>query len=276
MNATVSSASHGVYGTLNYLGDMRETPRFHVHERRYDNLNLCERFVMIADGRAEPIRLEEHGFCLVQHRTAADLTRRRDVLRVYRREMSDLIRELTGATHAIAAPLPVIRADERCPIRSRSAVHRPIRFVHSDYTDGAARHSIDGWLKEEDSPPECDGRRWAIYHAWRILSRPPHDTPLALCDARTTATYDMVKAETILDFPGSRRDRTETLLFRYSDRHRWFYFPDMTQDEVLVFRQFDSDERALGHVPHTAFREPSCRADAPGRISIELRVVAIF
>merc|ERR1711998_715677 len=62
-----------------------------------------------------------------------------------------------------------------------------------------------------------------------------------------------------------------------ADEHRWFYFPYMGKDELLIFKQYDSDPNArVRYCFHTAFNDPNAPADAPARQSIEVRAVALF
>jgi hypothetical protein len=61
---------------------------------------------------------------------------------------------------------------------------------------------------------------------------------------------------------------------RDNPSHRWFYVPEMTVDEVLLLKCYDSatDGRARFD-PHTAFTDPTTPADASPRESIELRTL---
>ena len=62
---------------------------------------------------------------------------------------------------------------------------------------------------------------------------------------------------------------------RYSPRHDWWYFPDMTQQELLVFIGFDS---ALGDgfkTLHVAIEDETQAKPVP-RISLETRYFALF
>ena len=61
--------------------------------------------------------------------------------------------------------------------------------------------------------------------------------------------------------------------------HAWYTYPEMSVDEVVVFRAFDSERVASGEpfwTLHTAFRDPTRPDDAPGRESIETRGVCLF
>ena len=62
---------------------------------------------------------------------------------------------------------------------------------------------------------------------------------------------------------------------RASDDHQWYYVSNMTPDEALVFKQFDSkkDGRAR-QTPHSAFQ---CEDDfGPARQSIEVRCLVFW
>lgn len=69
-------------------------------------------------------------------------------------------------------------------------------------------------------------------------------------------------------------DHTFQLDPAYKSRHRWEYFPDMSRDEVLLFKQFDSEGSAnVRYVFHASFRDP-CGLGT--RQSIEARCIAFF
>ena len=58
---------------------------------------------------------------------------------------------------------------------------------------------------------------------------------------------------------------------------RWYYFQKMQMDDVLLFKQFDSDTAFPGRMTfHTAFVDPTVRPDAPVRQSIECRAFLFF
>jgi hypothetical protein len=115
-------------------------------------------------------------------------------------------------------------------------------------------------------------RRYCIVNLWRSTGTPILDTPLAVCDARSVAAGDLVAGE--IRYP----DRVgEIYLFEHSARHRWHYFPEMNRDEVLVFKQYDSQVSGVARfTPHAAFDLPHIPADAPLRESIEVRCLVLF
>lgn len=276
MNTHPSAAIHA---RLNYLGDMDEKPMFHVFDYSRHNLNLVPHTVPVQDGRRAlaGASLEKEGFCLVQHRTSViRLESRREILRTYRGEIEELIARLTGAQRVAAEPVGVVRVTQRAKPGAQGPVHAPVRFVHTDFTSESASWLIHRLFHTTDAELVGLGRRCVVYNIWRSVTPAPQDVPLAICDPRTIGPQDAVAADAVLDFPGSRSGSTQTTLFHFNARHRWYYYPDMTRDEVLVFKSFDSHAAEDGWVPHCAFDDPSCRSDVPARASLDLRAVAVF
>jgi hypothetical protein len=64
---------------------------------------------------------------------------------------------------------------------------------------------------------------------------------------------------------------------RHSSVHRWWYFPKMMPEDVLLLKTYESETdgraRFLGH---SAFEDPNTSPDAPVRESIEIRTMAFF
>jgi hypothetical protein len=65
--------------------------------------------------------------------------------------------------------------------------------------------------------------------------------------------------------------------FVHKPGHEWRYYSDMTIDEVLVFKLYDSDCKKGSkswRVPHTAF--PDNREGTVPRESVEVRTICYF
>ncbi|MEX3896839.1 CmcJ/NvfI family oxidoreductase [Paraburkholderia sp. BR10954] len=63
----------------------------------------------------------------------------------------------------------------------------------------------------------------------------------------------------------------------FNPRHRWYYFPLMSPDEVLLLKIYDSAGDDVARLTaHTAFDDPSSPLDAQPRRSIELRALLFF
>lgn len=101
---------------------------------------------------------------------------------------------------------------------------------------------------------------------------PVLDTPLAVCDARTVERADLVASE--IRYP---KRNGEIYLVRHSQGHAWAYFSEMRREEVLVFKQYDSEREAVARfTPHAAFDHPAMPPEATPRQSIEIRCLVTF
>jgi hypothetical protein len=61
--------------------------------------------------------------------------------------------------------------------------------------------------------------------------------------------------------------------------YRWYAFPELRTDEVVVFRTYDTELVERGETwftPHSAFRDPDVQLGRPARSSIELRAICLY
>jgi hypothetical protein len=222
--------------------------------------------VPIYDGRAElrQLSLDRQGFELRHQETAvANFYDVAEVCAVYYPEVERLLKVATGATKVMVFEHDVRRAGQR----KVHDVREPVHFVHDDYTERSAPERVRLYL-----PDEADSllrNRYAVINVWRPIKGPVLDTPLAVCDARSMGAEDLV--------PTVGGVKHEVYLFKFSPRHRWFYFPAMRTDEALLLKCFDSirDGRAR-FTAHTAFDDPSTLPGARARESIEVRALVFF
>ncbi|KAK2052071.1 hypothetical protein LY76DRAFT_650833 [Colletotrichum caudatum] len=76
----------------------------------------------------------------------------------------------------------------------------------------------------------------------------------------------------------------ETFSVAPSDKHKFYYAKDMTPDEAMFIKCFDSRSQGrpggkpgvADYTPHTAFVDPNTPADAKGRQSIEVRCLVFY
>ena len=62
----------------------------------------------------------------------------------------------------------------------------------------------------------------------------------------------------------------------FNAKQRWMYVPQMTREEAIVFKCYDSRKDVARFTPHGSFDDPSTPPDAAPRESMEVRVLAIF
>jgi hypothetical protein len=265
-----------VEGRVNYTGAMTERPRYYANDHSRDVLALEERTIHVDDARRSALApsLEREGFALIKHSSAVeDFRDAAAVARTYPAEIEQLVAQLSGADRAVVTAPGVLRFSESSPDSGRLNNSLPARFIHIDISDPTAKSFAERSCPRDAGRPV---RRFAHYNVWRVLSAPPQDVPLAVCDARSLAPEDLMEADAIFDVPGKPEWSFEGLVVRYNPRHRWSYFSNMTREEALVFKTNDSDPGQPHNVPHTAFNDPSCPVGVAPRASIEMRAIAYW
>jgi len=111
---------------------------------------------------------------------------------------------------------------------------------------------------------------------WRnIGDQPVKDNHLALLDERTVVKPDDYL---LTDIIGDGYEVTQyTLNARHATQHMWYYFPNMTQNEAILFKQMDSDYTLSGRVCfHMSVSDPTALKTAPPRESIEIRMLCFW
>lgn len=126
----------------------------------------------------------------------------------------------------------------------------------------------------------ADGRHFQSINLWR--SADAHQViemmPLAVCDMRSVDPADIVFGDGMNTGRIEQYTKVVDQKIVHSEAQRWYYFPAMTPDEMLLFRQYDTREEAMNRrtVFHTAVADPTTRDDAPMRSTIEIRMQTVF
>ena len=195
--------------------------------------------VPIRNGRSaqETFSTDVQGFEILPHSSAvADFTDKAEVDAVYLPEVIAFIKERTGADEVVTRGA-VLR---RSVSPAEHASQPQAALVHIDY-----------------------GPQGADMTAARVYAEQFPDGPVDRIPDDPLAEVDESKMIT----SGSE--------FVYSPDHVWWYFPDMTREEILFFVFHDSDHSRAWRVLHSAFRDPTVE-DAVPRHSIGVRSFAFF
>ena len=263
-----------VLAELNYLAPTAGKPRTYAFDPpagEPKSTALPEPHqVPIFDGRAvaNSFSLDREGFALVRHPTAVrDFYNDQEIRKVYYPAAEAFLRATLRADRVVIFDHTVRRRVEGAADVRGAGPRQPATRVHVDQTDASGANRV-----REHLPHEADDLlkgRVQVVNLWRPIRGPVRDTPLALCDAASVAEGDLVASDLI--YPNRNG---ETYSVKFNPDHRWFYFPEMTADEALVLKCYDSatDGRAR-FAPHTAFVDPTTPKDAPPRESIELRTL---
>jgi len=272
----VSSLSQ-VMGEVVYLSKTAEKP----HTYTYDPPEGVAKTNIINDPHTVPVfdmrpiagdlSLDTQGFVLVDAPTQVrDFYDESQLQATYYPEAEQLVKQATGASRVVVFDHTIRRRTPGVEDRTPGIPRQPVTRIHGDYTEVSGPQRVRDLMGEEAD--DLLSRRFAIVNVWRPIRGPLFDAPLAVCDAASLASGDLVGQDLIY------RDRTgEIYGLTYNPAHRWYYAPAMRADEALLLKCYDSsrDGRAR-FMPHTSFADPNAPADMLPRESIELRTLVFF
>ena len=265
----------GVVAPLNFLAPMAEKPFSYNYEpppgTPLRNGRQETHEVTVRDARpiADALSLDREGFMLIRRPTAAkDLYDEAEIASVYYPECERLMKEATGASRVVVFD-HIVRNEAKAAVKG-SGVKMPAGRIHNDYTASSAPQRVRDLLGRQAE--ELVKHRFAIVNLWRPIRGPLLKSPLALCDAQSLAEENLVSSD--LRYP----DRTgEIQAITYNPGQRYYYFPKMQADEVVLIRCFDSARQGPARFSaHGAFDDPQSPPDAPPRESIEARTLVFF
>lgn len=290
----------------------------HGTDSEWVGVNIDKRQMTVHDARAVTgagrHTLDPNGFELLDRPLGnldVDFLNNTSVVQKYYPHCADIIRQASGARIVAAFDhnvRSVSGSQSKQQIEGGQHVQPPLHMVHGDYTMTSAPQRLrdlakpptrndtyrstlaegESLLDQAEVDHALNGGRFAIINLWRNIAPEPVAThPLALCDAALVAPEDLVVFEI------HYADRIgENYYAKHSSNHKWFFYPEMTKDEALLIKQWDSDgELARSHGKnadsacpdgastfsfHSAFADPSVPDGAPDRWSIEVRCVALF
>ncbi len=251
-----------------YVKDTGERPRYYANAHERDTIVVAPMAMEIADMRGAATSLDVEGCVLVPHPSQVrDWADQDEIGRVHLAEIEDLLKRETGCDQVVVTARGILRYSEKSGRTGSSDNSHPARFAHVDVS------ADTGTAFRAQSAPE--GRtiaRSAQYNVWRAVSGAPQDVPLALCDARSVVGPELLNADAIFDPPnGAPEFSFEGYVVAHDPAHRWIWFSAMEPDEVIIFKTSESDPARAQCIPHVAFDNPEAPADAPARVSIEMR-----
>lgn len=221
-----------------------------------------------ARGREGAFALDREGFRPVEHRTAVrDFYDEDEVRKTYYAELDALVKAETGCARTFIFDHTRRAGTE--DIREARKVRGPVRHVHNDYTEWSGPQRVRDLMGEEAEA--LLKKRFQVVQVWRGTKERVLANPLAILDARSIAARDLIVTERV--YPNRRG---EIYHLAWNPDHEWVYFPEMTRNEALVFKCYDSRKDVARFTAHSAFTDPTTPADAPPRESIEARILAFF
>ena len=220
----------------------------------------------------------------------------------YYPEVEALLREkLPGIKEVVVFDYTVRRREKTSP-------RQPVQLLHVDQTPWAAEARVRRHIRDPAQAEKLLKGRYQIINVWRPIGYPASEFPLAVIDWRSVQPEDLVKVDLMypkrergpddvddagkevladpktLDSIEGYEPRGELYVIAPNSGHRFFYVKDMTPEEAMFIKCFDSRgqgqpggiEGVSGLAPHTAFVDPNSPADAKPRQSIEVRCLVFY
>lgn len=226
--------------------------------------------------------LDSHGFQLFPHKSAVkDFHDRAEIDAIYPQEVVDTVKALLGADLVLPMGYLLRKTDGN----DANKIQPPAADVHVDMSQEWAPKAAKA-LFEQHARPGQTYRRFISSSLWRAFSTPPQDWPLALCECSSASQDEGTRnrlihtesrpsdADMMRPMPNEAELPAATI-FHYSPGQRWFYFPDMNRDELVLIKFHDSDHSRAWFTAHTAFHDAS-RGGTITRESIEFRTIAYW
>ena len=117
--------------------------------------------------------------------------------------------------------------------------------------------------------------RICIFNLWRRFDADGLHAPLAVCDASSVTEAELIPTD-LWNYGDEQGFAIEIYQSSHNPEHRWFYFPKMHKEEVLMFKTYDSAMSPFMPTLHSAFDDPECPERASLRESIEVRVMCLY
>lgn len=282
----------------------------------------------------------EHGFVLIKHKTKlAELepedwgkvnppgdfdtknllkTEASEHLKVYAAEVESLVREIIfPASDTLRYP-KVSKVQTGPLLQMRGPGTKAPMYgegIHQDYCIGleAYKDTIKAYISEEAAEEMGAGFENPAIHGamtlcfWRpappFKGKVVKSMPLAICDPNTVEAKDIGEIR-LKGLPNLREGCSQRLQqLAYNEKQKWYYYPEIAMDEVLVIKQWEVWKEPEKHIDvcpcynamtveqktaleekkffntcfHTAFEDPSYKDKiVEPRISSEYRITVFF
>jgi len=188
--------------------------------------------------------------------------------RKYAPEAQKLIQQILPRVKTILPPAKGIRRNVKAGL-----YNAPATIVHNDYGlifDEVVENPFFDFGKQRAMYEKEQADEYMLVNLWRPIqpmTAPLRSLPLCFLDSSTLKKEDFV----LLD----NKSLGVTTSLKANPDHKFYYYPEMTVDEVVVFKQFHHlRNETIARMPvfHTAFPDPAADENTEGRVSFEYRV----
>lgn len=191
------------------------------------------------------------------------------VSETYYDDVEALVKKETGASDVFVFDHTVRRG-------IKNSNRQPAYHIHNDYTFETGQSRALSVLGE-DVLKKFSGKRMIQINVWRSIDGIVEKDPLALMDATTLDPKDLVKTDIHFnDMNTGDTHKGEIFALKKNPNQKWYYYPEMNEQEAILIKGFDSDESQSRFAMHTAFALSNQNEKNKPRQSIETRTYAFF
>lgn len=236
--------------------------------------NYVEHTVLVENARdfvVEP-ELDREGFRLVEQSTQVTDFYDDTQLSSYEAEIKSLLYQVIKASHIEI--FDHTRRSSSASVRSERSIREASSVIHNDYSAASGHARLQDYINSAEHIQDnvLINRDFAIINVWRSANGTIANHPLAMCVATSVVDSDLVPVKR----EGKER-MGELQLMLHAPTHRWCYFPQMTYQEALIFKTFDSrNDGRTRFTAHTSIADPNASVNSPPRESIETRCFVFF
>lgn len=216
-----------------------------------ENKNRFEQEVDIHNARElQNTSLDVNGFTLIKNETKVqNFYDNQEITQIYYKEITNILKKVTGGKDVFIFGLTYRcnNDEERNKLKEKHfPVLKSAKVVHNDFTDWSGVEEIKIIFPSEKE--SLLNRDFSIIHTWQPLNDVTSD-PLAIVDATTVDHKNLVTNRQITT------DRiNETYNLDYNINQKWYYYPNMSTDEMLLFKGYDSKtDGRTRFTPHGSF-----------------------
>lgn len=227
----------------------------------------------VAIRNARPIvnelSLDREGFTLIQHKiSCANECDPEIMYDRYLEEMVPFIKNYFRASWVVPRRQGIIFRSAGGS--SVPPVKEPIVWAHIDYAPivGPVAAAI---ASQSQGIQLRSYSRLMIIQTWHALSLPPQDFPLAICDGASVHDTDIEVVDNVVHGSALKFG-----VAHFNPAQRWHYFPEMTADELILFKGYDSEEHCNPLTVHSAFDDRRAYPNAKPRESLEGRFFVYY
>lgn len=277
--APSASSRASVDAVFNFTKDLAQPPELyfyedpaaeHVHAPGDDPTTIP-----VTDGWAiaDDFQIDKHGFALKDFHTEYARWEDDEAMRAgFYGEIEAFLKQTVGAKRVLVFDHTLRSAkniDKKLTQESNTSQRAPVSLVHCDYTAESGPTRVRQLLNGEAD--DLLSRRVAFINVWKPVCAVVEENPLAMCDVQTSPPGDFQKL-----FLRYRERTGENYVMRHSPGQKWWYFPRMTSEQVILLKTYDSAPDVARFVGHSAFKDPNTPPNAIMRESVEIRTICFF